>query len=341
MTEARLTHDEWLALTEPEDVLDPDLSIFDPHHHLWDRGGHRFLQNELLAAIDDGHRIIGTAYVECLNAYRPSGPDSLKPVGETEFVVGHLPSPLQASHGPVDACAAIIGYADLSLGDKVAPVLEAHIAAGNGRLKGIRYAAAWDEHPKIHSAYPTTKDMLLDPLVQQGIRLVGAAGLSYDSWQYFTQLDELAAAADACPDTPIIIGHLGGVIGIGPYEEHRQDVFTQWKAGLSQLANRPNIFIKLGGLGMALAGFRFRRLPRPPSSIDLAEAWRPYIETAIEIFGPGRAMFESNYPVDMVSGKHRNIYNAFKHLTSQMSAEDKHRLFMGTAMQVYQIKKSA
>lgn len=324
--------DAWLALTRPEPILDPGLAIVDPHHHLWDRGGHTYLAAELRADLAAGHNVVATGYVECLSGYRSDGPAELRPVGETEFVVATLPEPRRGE------AAAIVGYADLGLGAAVEPVLAAHVAAGQGRFRGVRYATAWHEGDAIHGAYPTRPHMLADPAVREGIAALGRFSLVCEVWAYFTQIDEVAAAADACPDTVFVLDHLGGPIGIGPYKDKRADVFVAWSAALIELARRPNVVVKLGGLGMTLAGFGFRKLPVPPPSSELAAAWAPYVEAAIVAFGCERAMFESNYPVDRVSGSHRTICNAFKHIAAGAGAQEKAALFAGTAARVYGIE---
>lgn len=329
--------DNWLALTPPEPILAPDLPIIDPHHHLWDRGGHTYLAAALLADLDCGHRIVATGYVECLSGYRPDGPMELRPIGETDFVVETLRKPLSGAAGPIAAAAAIVGYADLTLGAGVEPVLAAHIAAAPERFRGVRHATAWHESEKLHGAYPTLAHMLNEPAVRDGIATLGRMGLTFDVWTYFTQLHEVAAAADACPDTIFVLDHLGGVIGIGPYKDQRAEVFAAWSSALNDLAQRPNVRVKLGGLGMALAGFGFRKQPTPPGSRELAAAWAPYIETAITAFGHDRAMFESNYPVDRVSGNYRTIWNAFKHIAASASHTEKAALFYKTAAETYRI----
>jgi predicted TIM-barrel fold metal-dependent hydrolase len=231
--------------------------------------------------------------VECLSGYRLEGLPELRPVGETVFVTTTLCEPLAGQRGPIHA-AAIVGFADLSLGAAVEPVLAAHREAAPDCFRGVRYVTAWHPGDAIHSAYPTEPGMLGRPEVRAGITTFGVMGLTFDSWAYFTQPDEVGAAAAACPDTLFVVNHLGGPIGIGLYADKRSEVFIAWRNALAALARRPNIVVKLGGLGMALAGFGFRKLTAPPSSAVLAEAWAPYLETAIALFGVECAMFESN-----------------------------------------------
>lgn len=326
---------DWLSLRR-EEILDPDLPIIDPHHHLWDRGGHRYLIPELTADTSSGHAVTATVYMECLFGYREDGPEAMRPVGETESIANMFRDGA-GMNNPTRLCAGIIGRADLALGDAVRPVLEAHIAAGQGRFRGIRYATAWDSDTKIHSAYGTAADMLGLPAVRRGVAALAPLGLSFDAWIYFHQLSELARLAAQSENVTIILNHCGGPIGIGRHEGHRAEVFDHWRAAMADLARLPNVFVKLGGLGMAVAGFGWHKLPAPPSSSDLAAAWRPYIETCIEMFGVGRCMFESNFPVDNVACSYTTLWNSYKILTKGASSEERAALFAETARQVYRL----
>lgn len=329
--------DTWVEAAEFEAALDPDLPIIDPHHHLWDRGGHRYLAAELQADLDCGHKFIATAYVECLSHYRTDGPVDLRPVGETEFVVSTLPEPLATRYGPVRAAAAIIARADLSLGNAVDRVLDEHALHAGGRLRGIRYATSWHEGDAIRSHYPTVAGMLRLPEVHAGINRLAAHELTFDIWGYFTQLPDMAAAADTCPNTMFIIGHCGGPLGIGPWAENREEMFRIWRDGVSELARRSNVAMKLGGLGMPPTGFAFHKRPSPPSSDELAEAWRPYVLHCIEKFGADRCMFESNWPVDRTAGRYGSVWNAFKKISRNLSLQEREALFAGTAARIYRI----
>jgi len=129
----------WLALRQ-EEIIEPGLEIVDPHHHLWDRPGDRFLLDQLLADTNSGHNIAQTVFIECGSMYRSDGPVEMKPVGETEFVNGTAAMSASGQYGPTRLCRGIVGHADLRLGDAVARVLEAQIAAGDGRFRGIRHS---------------------------------------------------------------------------------------------------------------------------------------------------------------------------------------------------------
>ncbi|CAO3422407.1 amidohydrolase family protein [Azospirillum doebereinerae] len=329
----------WLALRQ-EAILEPDLPIIDPHHHLWDAPrSPRYLAEELQRDAQAGHNVIATIFTDCSEGYRTDGPENLRPVGETEFVTAIADQVAAGVFQPAGLCAGIISYADLREGAGVRDVLEAHIAAGKGRFKGIRQSTSWDPNPEVRTTIRTPPEGLLrDPTLREGFACLAPLGLTFDSWVYHHQLGDVADLAAAFPDTAIILDHVGGPVGIGPYAGRRDEVFAQWKAGILEVARRPNVSVKLGGLAMRLGGFGFHERPVPPSSEDLAAAWRPYIETCIEAFGADRAMFESNFPVDQLSCSYAVLWNGFKRLAAGASDGEKAALFSRTAARVYGIE---
>ncbi|AMO93177.1 amidohydrolase family protein [Collimonas fungivorans] len=329
--------EDWLALTK-EEVLEPGLPIIDAHHHIWDRDTGRYLFDELMVDINSGHNIIATIFVQCRSMYRQDGPGPMKPVGEVEFINGLAAQSASGLYGHVRACAAIVGFADLMMGSEVAPILEALTAAGNGRLRGVRNTTAWHGEPAIRTnPIPPPPGMLTSPQFQAGVRLLPAHGLTLDIWAYHTQLREVLSLAKTCPDTTIILNHVGGPLGAGSYREKRSEVLGEWGAAMEEIASLPNVYLKLGGLGMPVGGWDFHLNEAPPTSELLAIAWRPYIEAAIDMFGPTRCMFESNFPVDKGMFGYVSLWNAFKLLTRGLSGDERKALFCGTAQKVYRI----
>ena len=327
----------WLArLAEP--ALLPDLPIVDPHHHLWDRPGGRYLLDELLADLGSGHRIDATVFVECKSMWRAGGTPEMRPVGETEFVAGVAAMSASGGYGPAAICAGIVGHADLRAGGRIRPVLEAHVARGGGRFRGIRHIAAYDASPAVvTTSVVPPPGLLADADFRTGFAELAPLGLSFDAWLYQTQLAELAALADAFPATTIVLDHLGGVLGVGPYASRQDEMFAAWSRDLRELARRPNVAVKLGGLGMRICGFGFADRPEPPNSAQLAARWAPYVETGIAAFGVDRCMFESNFPVDKGSCSYGVLWNAFKRLAAGSSDAERAALFAGTARRVYRL----
>ncbi len=329
--------EDWLAQLS-EDILEPDLPIIDAHHHLWDFPRNRYLLPEMLADTHSGHDIRATVYVDCTSYYRATGPLEMRPVGEIEFANGVAAMAASERYGKTQVCAAIVGFADLRLGAAVEDVLEAEIAAGNGRFRGIRYVVSWDPHEEIHNGHTKPPAGLLgDPTFRQGFAKLSKFDLSFEAWLYHPQLGDVVDLARAFPEQAIVLNHVGGVLGVGPYAGRREEIFAIWKQAITELATCPNVFLKLGGLGMKSLGFGFDKQARPPSSQDLAEAWRPYVETCIEAFGPERCMFESNFPVDKYSCAYPILWNAFKRLAADASDSEKEALFRGSAAKFYRL----
>jgi predicted TIM-barrel fold metal-dependent hydrolase len=327
--------EDWLAQYS-EEILDPGRPIVDPHHHLWDRGGLRYMIEELAADITFGHNVIATVYVEARSMYRATGPEALRPVGEVEFANGAAAMSASGGYGPAQICAGIVGHANLLLGSKVEPVLEALARAGGARYRGIRHIVAWDADPQVlNPGNPAEPGMLADAKFREGFAVLARMGHSFDAWLYHPQIDELASLADAFPDARIVLNHCGGVVGINAYK--KEEVFPVWKKSIDALAKRPNVYVKLGGLGMRLCGHAFDKLADPPSSQMLADAWRPYMETCIAAFGPKRAMFESNFPVDKGSYSYPVFWNACKILAKGASLTEKADLFVGAAKRFYRL----
>jgi L-fuconolactonase len=330
----------WLAKRPSEAALEPELPIIDPHHHFWDVPGRRhYFLPELLADIGGGHNIVATVFLECQAMYRKEGPREMAPVGEVEFVNGIAAMSASGNYGPCRVAEAIIGHADLTLGARVCDVLEAQLAVGGGRFRGIRYGVSSDPSDAISkfASRIVPPHLVRDPRFREGFAQLAKLGLSFESWQYHPQLPDAIDLARAFPDTTIILNHVGGVLGVGPYSGRRQEILAGWRKDIAELAKCPNVNVKLGGIGMTSFGFDFHERAVPPSSEELAGAWRQYVEPCIEAFGVNRCMFESNFPPDKQSGGYTELWNAFKRITSGASATEKTALYSGTAARVYRL----
>jgi L-fuconolactonase len=346
------------AAAQTEAILEPDLPIIDPHHHLWDwpaamfanrpathgfekviRRATRYLLPEFLADLNSGHNIRATVFVQCGAMYRADAPEAFKPVGETEFVNGVAAMCASGLYGEVRACAGIVGHVDLTLGGAVGKVLEAHLQAGGDRFRGIRHSASYDADPEV-----------LGPLVRVGGGLYASKAfregyaqlekfnLSFDAWLLEPQLPGLIDLARTFPKTPVILDHVGTPLGIASYQGKREQRFAGWRGNIIKLAALPNVAVKLGGLAMAFCHFPSFLQSPPATSAQLAAEWKPYIETCIEHFGVERCMFESNFPVDLGSCTYPVLWNAFKVLAKNYSAPEKASLFSGTAQRVYRLQ---
>ena len=326
----------WLALTE-EEAIEPGIPILDPHHHLWDRPDNRYLLDELTRDLAGGHNVAQTVFIECHSMYRKDGPQEMAAVGETEFVQGVAAQSASGGYGATAAVAGIVSNADLSLGDAVAPVLEAHMTAGSNRFRGIRFSLAWDASPEITMARARTQGLIQDPKLREGFAYLQRYGLSFDALVYHPQLTELVDLANAFPDVTIILNHIGRPLGTGPYAGQRDQVFEDWKRGITAIAACPNVVVKVGGLGNTISGFDWHQRALPPASTELARTIAPYYLFCIERFGANRCMFESNFPVDKASYSYTVVWNAFKRITKDFSKGELTDLFHNTAARAYRL----
>ena len=341
----------------PEPILEPDLPIIDPHHHLWDlrpllahfpEPDHPFIAaiklspyytfDELHSEVTTGHNVIGTVYMECGAFYDADRDPAFKTVGEVAFVNGVAAQGASGLYGNYRPCAAIMGHADLTTGDAARPVLEA-LQAASPRFRGIRHAAAWDADPDVLGPpFHAPQGLYCDDAFRAGFRHLGALGLTFDAWLLEPQLDDLISLARAFPEQPIVLDHCGTPLGIASYRGRLHERFDTWREKIRILGTLPNVSVKLGGLAMAFCAMPEQGPAGGTGSEALATLWRPYIETCIDAFGVARAMYESNFPVDRWGADYATLWNAFKRLSAGASADEKHALFAGTAARTYGIE---
>ena len=333
-------NDDWLALTQ-ETPLEPAIPLCDPHHHFWDQRPasipyQRYLIPELMADLNSGHNVRSTVFVEARSMYRASGPEELQPVGEVEFVQGLAAASASGIYGETRAAAAIVGHADLKLGEGVAPVLETLQAASPNRFRGIRHNVTWSPDPSLDNR--ETEGIMANDSFRAGARVLARMGLSLDVMLSFPQLNELADFARALPELPIILNHLGGMSRTGIYAGRDDEVIPTWREGIRAVAGCPNVTCKVGGMGMPRWGFGWHARNIPIGSEELAESMAPWMNHCIEQFGPERSMFESNFPPDKVSFSYNVMYNAFKRLSQGYSPTERANLFHDAAVRAYRIE---
>ena len=329
---------DWLAATQ-EPALEPDRPIIDPHHHMWDRPGNRYLLHDLMEDLNSGHNIRATVFLECREMYRAEGPPELRSLGETQFVAGVSAMSESGKYGAVHACAGIIGNVDFRIGSRAKGVLEQHIILSGGRFRGIRNGATWHSDPNLRVfTSGSGEGLYVDRSFREGFAALAPLNLSFEAWMFHSQLGDLISLAGAFPETKIVLNHIGGALAVGPFADKREEVFAEWSTQMAKLGQFPNVYIKLGGLGMpSLMGFEMGLQDKAPSSETLAAAWRPYLDHCIAAFGPDRSMFESNFPVDKGMCSYANLWNAFKRVAEHYSADEKNAMFYNTALKFYRL----
>jgi L-fuconolactonase len=338
----RAADGQWLAKVQ-EDILDPGLPIIDAHHHLMKRGEISYFVDDYLRDVDTGHNIRGTVYIECGSMWRAEGPPMMAPLGEVEFANGVAAISASGQHGPARVCAGIVGTADLTAGDAIAALLDAQVSASPDRFRGIRLSAVWDIDPRLRTGrVQASQSMLADPIFRAGFAQLGPRGLSFEAWAFHPQLDEVVDLARAFPETTIIVNHMGGPLArAGDYTLRRDEELANWRKALTRLAACPNVYMKLGGLGMPFMGYGFAGADMPPTSVQLAEAWGPDMKACIDAFGPSKCMFESNFPPDKQSCSYPVMWNAFKRIAAGYSADERQAMFYGAAQQAYRLTQLA
>ncbi len=327
-------NEDWLKLTV-EDAIEPELIICDSHHHLWYRTNHDYTVEDFLEDTAGGHYISQTVYVESWLMLRENWPLGMQPASEAELVQSVIKPNASVK---TNVAAGIVGFADLSLGDAVAQILESHLAASRERFRGIRHVCHWDPSPEIKPPWETPRGLMSFPEFREGFAQLHKYGLSFDACVFHPQLMELVDLVRAFPDTTIILNHMGNPLGIGPYAKRRDEVYSDWKRGIAALAAYQNVFVKLGGLGMDIYGFDWNKYDTPPTSAKLAEAMKPYFDWCVEQFGVNRCMFESNFPVDKGSYSYTVLWSAFKRVTKDFSRDERRALLHDTAVKVYRLE---
>jgi predicted TIM-barrel fold metal-dependent hydrolase len=328
-----------------EPALEPGLLVIDTHHHLHDKPSvehrigrtGRFLVDEYAQVVDGGHRVVATVCVEARAMYRADGPEEYRSVGETEFLNGQAAMAASGAYGCCRVGTGIVAKADLRLGDDVRPVLEAHLEAAPHRLRGIRFEGAWDEDESIVGwLFDCGPRVYADAAFLQGFRHLEPLGLSFDAFVLSPQIPDVEQLARRFPGTRIIFNHLGIPVGVGRHQGKLQEEFPRWRDDVKSLARCENVTVKLGGLGSFITAFPSYQADPPAPSEQLAAEFRPYVETALEAFGPDRCMWESNLPTD-ASGPFATVCNAFKRLVRAYSPHEKQAVFAGTAARIYRL----
>ncbi len=331
---------EWLAQVQ-EETVDPSRRIVDPHHHLWRRPTGDYLLEDLwgdteaVGSDGESHIVEKTVFVECRACYREDGPDHLRCIGETEFVAEIAAA---SAEGDGAVIAGIVSHANLTLGEEVADVLDAHEEAGNGLFRGIRHSGARDPRPEaLRIAGRAPEGLYARDDFRRGMKVLGERGLTFDTWHYHHQNRDFAALARAVPGTTMILDHFGTPLGVGPYADRREEIFETWKQDIAEIAECPNVVAKIGGLAMPDNGFGWNERAVPATSDELVAAQRRYYLHTIECFGPDRCMFESNFPVDKLSISYHALYNALKKIAAGFSDDEQDAMFYRTAARVYSL----
>lgn len=322
-----------------EPILDPDIPIIDAHMHLYWDAKKRYMFQEYADDTQAGHRIVGSVYIETQAFKRPYGPELLQPIGEIEFANGVAAMSASGAFGECRIGGAIVGYGELQQGERIGELLDLAMQTAPDRFRGIRQITI--DNPDVPLRYegrPPAGVLRRDGCIA-ALKELARRGLSFDSAITHDQLGELAEVADRASDTTIVLNHTGLGFAMGRDGAYRKEVFNHWREGMRELARRDNVVCKVGGLGMPFWGFGFEYRKDVVGYEELAAAWQPYVETAIEAFGTDRCLMESNFPPDGDSCGFVPLWNALKHSVRGLSGEDKTKLFHDNAARIYRIER--
>lgn len=295
------------------------LPIVDPHMHLWDftRQHYSWLMDRPLPSNAAGN-------VEPI----------AKPYGLSDYLadtagydvrgVVHVEAGANPAHALSEATwlqevadegrlpMALVAFAALN-DPEVERLLAGH--AEHGAVRGMRHIINWHRDPaKTYSAH----DVIGDADWQRGYALLAKYGLSFDLQIYPSQMAVAAELAARHPDISVILNHAGM-----PTDQDA-DGLALWRQGLALLAAQPNVAIKISGLAM----------------IDrqwTVDSLRPFVLHAIDAFGPDRAMFASNFPVDKLYGGFATHYAAYDAITADFADAERRALFAGNAARIYRL----
>ena len=333
--------DDWLGLVQ-EELIDPEVAVVDPHFHLMS-APFRYDLYQWVADLSSGHQVIATVHTQAGQAHhRTAGPDHLKPVGETEFLLGVVDSVERQPGGP-EVCTGIIGGGDLTRGaGAVAELLDAHIALARERFKGVRMNLFWS-YTKDGSMVPVDGSGDIVERLREGVNELTQRNLSLDLICYHSNLLQVARIAASFPNTTVVVNHLGTIVDTRSSPAARQVMIDAWREGIDAISSHPNVRMKLGGCANPVVGhsmpemLAFRKRSKPATSEELAAAYSPWVDYVVKRMGSQRCMFESNFPLDKGSCSYRTLWNAFKRLSRQYPPEARRALLSQTAIDTYRL----
>lgn len=323
-----------------ESILDPDLPILDSHIHLFDLPGNRYMVEDYLEDAQGGHNVLAAIYCETQAFARKDGPEHMRPLGEVEFANGVAAMTATGRYGKCVVGAGIIGHGNLTFGTRLGELLDRCMETAPERYRGIRHVTLDypDERPyQFIMTYRPPAGILDNPEVPNALAELQKRGLVYDAAVYDYGLPRLTEVIDRFPDLTVVLNHVGNFVGVDMDPDERGDKFAELTTNLREIAKRPNVFCKVGGLGMPTLGFGFEKRDEVVGYETLAEAFRPHIELAIDAFGPDRCLFESNFPPDGRSSGFIPTVNAYKHVLKDLSEDEKRDVFGRNAARVYKL----
>jgi predicted TIM-barrel fold metal-dependent hydrolase len=248
--------------------------------------------------------------------------------------------PLDGTTGP--RLLGIVAGADLTARNAGA-VLDAHREASH-LVRGVRMIGAHHADAGIRN-WARQGQLYARPRFLRGFEQLAARGLRFDAWVYSNQLSEVASLARRFPEVPVVVCHLGTPAGVygavgrhtGRTAEERRAILSRWRDVLGEVAALPNVYAKVSGLLMPVLGHQEARRREHVSAEKVARRAQPLLEHALDIFGPARLMFASNFPMDKVTARLPDIVGGFAAVVASRGEAAVRAVFRDTALEFYGI----
>lgn len=289
--------------------------IVDAHHHVWDPrtnyhpwlcdeppipfryGDYRSIRRPYLPP---DYRADAAPIVIERSVYVEAEWNPADPVGEMRYIES-----VRREHGLPSVAVA---QAWLDAPD-AAGVLEQQAAFSF--VRSVRHKPRANQSPTDGAPGGMT-----DARWRSGYALLARHGLRFDLQTPWWHLAEAAELASAFPDTPIVLNHTGLPADRSP------EGIRGWKSAMAAFAACPNVAVKISGLGEA--GRRWT-----------VSSNRDIVRTVIDLFGAGRCMFASNFPVDSLCASFATIFGGFREIVRDLSAAEQRGLFVDNAIRIY------
>ena len=278
--------------------------IVDAHHHLWDpkRREYEWMSADALAPLRRPYTADDLWEVTDGRVAHTVLVQTVGDVGESvEFL-----ATAAANDGLI---RGVVGWVDLTAPDVFDQIEELRAGPGGARLVGIRHQVQDEPDPR----------WLARPEVLRGLRAVGAAGLAYDLLVLVPQLEVATSVVRELPEVRFVLDHLAKPgIAAGDWEP--------WAAGLTGLAALPNVSAKLSGLVTEA----------PWDDWDAARI-APYSLHALEVFGPDRLMYGSDWPVCTLAASYGDVWDLAGTLLKGLSETERAAVLGDTATRIYRL----
>ena len=293
------------------------IPIVDAHHHIWRLAATPWLRGPAVPRIFGAYEALRRDYPIDEFAADAARAGVVKSVFvQVNVAPGDEAEEVAWVNSVVDGQGfphAITAFADLASPD-VADVLDRQVALG--RVRAVRQQIHWHENARYRFA--SRPDLMNDPGWRRGLSQVTRRGLLFELQVFPGQMHDAERLVADFPDTQFVLLHAGMI------EDRSEAGWNLWRAGMTALVARPNVSVKLSGLGTFLRACS-------------EEQWRPVIERTIDLFGPSRCFFGSNFPIESLWTNYGELVDVFRGCLSRFDAGEQRAVLHDTAERLYRL----